>query len=532
MTEAAFSHVIVGGGTAGCVLAARLSEDPLKNVLLLEAGARDWHPYIHMPVGFAKMTGGGLTWGYVTEPQMHAGNRRIPYAQGRVLGGGSSINAEVFTRGVPADYDRWANEEGCSGWSFSDLQPYFLRSEGNRSLSGDWHGTDGPLGVSSIRAPQPLTRAFVDACGEYGIPYNPDFNGAEQAGAGFYQLNVVNGRRCSAARGYLHPARGRHNLTVLTGAASERLLFDGYRARGVEYRRRGRLETAFAESEIIVTAGAIGSPKLLMHSGIGPADHLRSHGIDVRADIADVGSNLSDHVNIDLVAELHRHDSLDKYKKPHMAALAGLQYALFRTGPVASNVVEGGLFWFSADDRSMPDLQYHFLAGASAEDGVGGVTDGRSGITLNCYGLRPKARGTVRLASMDPGAAPLIDPNFMGHPDDLETTLRGLKLSLELVSQPALAKHIRSVVLPDPSLKSDDDLRNFIRHKCRTSYHPVGTCRMGSDNRSVVDTELRVRGFDGLRICDSSVFPSLIGSNTNAPTAMIAEKASDLISQA
>jgi choline dehydrogenase-like flavoprotein len=529
MPDAVYSHIIVGGGTAGCVLAARLSETPTNRILLLEAGSRDWHPYIHMPVGFAKMTGSGLTWGYHTEPQRHAANRRIPYAQGRVLGGGSSVNAEVFTRGVPQDYDRWANEEGCPGWSFRDVQPYFLRSEGNTALAGKWHGTDGPLGVSNVADPQPMTRAFVMACQQYGIPFNHDFNGSEQAGAGYYQLNVVNGRRCSAARGYLYPVRHRANLTVLTRAASQRLLFDGYRATGVEFSHRGQLRTAHADCEVIVTAGAIGSPKLLMLSGIGPADHLRSLGIDVRADVAQVGANLSDHVNIDLVAELHDHLSLDRYRKPHLAAWAGLQYALFRSGPVASNVVEGGLFWYSTGGQDIPDLQFHFLAGAAAEDGVAGVAPGRSGITLNCYGLRPKARGTVRLGSGNPGDAPLIDPNFMGHPDDLETTVRGLKTSLALFSQPALARHVRRVVLPDASVRTDDELRDFVRRHCRTSYHPVGTCRMGSDDQSVVDTRLRVRGFDGLRVCDSSVFPSLVGSNTNAPTAMLAEKASDLI---
>jgi choline dehydrogenase-like flavoprotein len=529
MPDAGYSHIIVGGGTAGCVLAARLSENPTNRVLLLEAGSRDWHPYIHMPVGFAKMTGSGLTWGYKTEPQRHAGNRRIPYAQARVLGGGSSVNAEVFTRGVPNDYDRWANEEGCPGWSFRDVQPYFLRSEGNTALADAWHGTDGPLGVSNIANPQPMTRAFVMACQQYGIPFNHDFNGATQAGAGYYQVNVVDGRRRSVARGYLAPARNRPNLTVLTRAASRRLIFDGYRARGVEFQHRGQTHTVFADGEVIVTSGAIGSPKLLMLSGIGPADHLRSVGIEVRADVPAVGSNLADHVNIDLVAELHGHESLDKHRKPHLAAWAGLQYVLFRTGPVASNVVEGGLFWYSGDDRSTPDLQFHFLAGASAEDGVAGVSRGRSGITLNCYGLRPKARGTVRLSSADPDHPPLIDPNFMGHPDDLEVTVRGLKTSREVFAQPALSRYVRRIVLPDDTIRSDDDLRSFVRNHCRTSYHPVGTCRMGSDDQSVVDTDLRLRGFEGLRVCDSSVFPSLVGSNTNAPTAMLAEKASDLI---
>lgn len=529
MPDRAYTHVIVGGGTSGCVLAARLSEDASTNVLLLEAGGRDWHPYIHMPVGFSKITGGNLTWGYHTTPQVHAGNRRIPYAQGRVLGGGSSINAEVFTRGVAADYDRWATEEGCPGWSFDDVQPYFIRSEGNTALADAWHGTDGPLGVSNIAHPQPLTRAFVMACQQHGIPLNPDFNGAQQEGTGYYQLNVVDGRRVSAAKGYLDPARGRKNLTILTGAKAQRLTFDGYRATGVVFTRRRKIETVNAEVEVIVTAGAIGSPKLLMLSGIGPADHLRDVGIDVRADVAGVGANLSDHVNIDLVAELKNHLSLDKYKKPHWAAWAGLQYALFRSGPVASNVVEGGLFWYSGQDHSTPDLQFHFLSGAGAEDGVAGVAPSKSGVTLNCYGLRPKARGSVRLASADPQAAPQIDPNFFGHPDDLRVTVEGLKLSRDIFAQPALAKHISRVVLPDDTVRSDEELATFVRDHARTSYHPVGTCRMGSDTKAVVDTALNVAGFSGLRICDSSIFPSLIGSNTNAPTAMVAEKAADLV---
>lgn len=344
MQERSYSHVIAGGGTAGCVLAARLSEDPSTNVLLLEAGGRDWHPYIHLPVGFAKLTDSRVTWGYHTEPQVHAGNRRIPFAQGRVLGGGSSINSEVFTRGVPADYDRWAEQEGCPGWSFADVQPYFLRSEGNTSLADRWHGTEGPLGVSNIAAPLPITKSFVMACQQSGIPFNHDFNGAVQEGAGYYQLNVVNGRRCSAARGYLGPARGRKNLTILTGAACQRLIVQGTRVKGVEYLHKGSTQIAHADAEVILTAGAIGSPRLLMLSGIGPADHLRSLGIDVLADHGDIGSNLSDHVNIDLVAELHDHGGLDRYKKPHWAAWAALQFLMNRTGSIASNVVEGGLF--------------------------------------------------------------------------------------------------------------------------------------------------------------------------------------------
>ena len=432
MVDQAYDYVIVGGGSAGCVLAARLSEDPAVRVCLVEAGGKDNHPYIHIPVGFAKLTAGPRTWGLETVPQRHAYNREIPYAQGRVLGGSSSINAEVFTRGNPADYDRWANEEGCDGWSFKDIQKYFIRSEDNSMLSGDWHGVGGPLGVSNLQDSQPMTRAFVRSCQEFGIPPNPDFNGPAQEGCGVYQTTIRNARRCSASVGYLRPAMGRTNLTVETGAFARRLVFEGTRAVGVEIANGDRLRTMHAEVEVVVTAGAIGTPKLMMLSGVGPADHLRELGIDVVHDLPGVGENLNDHYGIDIVAELTGHYSLDKYNKPHWAIWAALQYVLFRSGPVASNVVEGGAFWYADSTESMPDLQFHFLAVAGAEDGVPNVPKGSSGITLNSYTLRPKARGTVKLRSANPAEPPLVDPNFLGHPDDLKTSVEGVKISREI----------------------------------------------------------------------------------------------------
>ena len=530
MAEAGYDYVIVGGGSAGCVLAARLTEDSSTRVLLLEAGGKDTHPLIHMPVGFAKMTTGPHTWGYATAPQVHANNREIPYAQARVIGGGSSINAEVFTRGHPADYDRWAKVEGCDGWAFDDVQKYFLRSEGNTILSGDWHGTEGALGVSNIPDPQPMTRAFVQSCQELGMPFNPDFNGPVQAGCGFYQTTTRNYRRCSVAVGYLRPALNRPNLTVETGCNVRRIQFAGNRATGVEYSRgKGDVFGVRADSEVIVTSGAIGTPKLMMMSGVGPADHLKAHGIGVVQDLPGVGENLNDHFGIDIVAELTGHYSLDKYNRWHWAALAGFQYLAFRSGPVTSNVVEGGAFWFADSAAAMPDLQFHFLAGAGAEAGVPSVPRGSSGITLNSYTLRPKARGTVRLRSPDPAAPPVIDPNFLGHPDDLKSSIEGLKISREIFSQPSLQKHIRQIRFPDKSVKTQAEYEDFARQFGRTSYHPVGTCKMGTDDMAVVDPRCRVRGLEGLRICDSAIMPSLIGSNTNAPTVMIAEKASDLI---
>lgn len=523
-----FDYVIIGGGSSGCVLAARLSENPSVRVCLIEAGGRDRHPLIHMPVGFAKMTAGPMTWGLTTAPQKHANNREIPYAQARVLGGGSSINAEVYTRGHPRDYDRWV-EEGADGWSFREVKPYFLRSEGNTILSGEWHGTDGPLGVSNLPDPQPMTRAFVQSCQELGIPYNPDFNGPVQEGAGVYQTTIRNSRRCSAAVGYLRPALARKNLTLITGALVLRIVFQGRRAVGVEYSTGGAAKIARAESEVLVTSGAIGTPKLMMLSGVGPAASLWSHGIDVVQDMAGVGQNLHDHFGVDIVAELKGHDSLDKYNKFHWMLLAGIEYALFKSGPVASNVVEGGAFWYGDRASPYPDLQFHFLAGAGAEAGVPSVPKGSSGVTLNSYTVRPKSRGSVTLRSADPRALPIVDPNFLDDPDDLRISVEGIRISREIFGQPSLQKYIKTIRFPDESVRTQADFEAYARQYGRTSYHPTCTCKMGRDDMSVVDPQLRVHGLDGIRICDSSVMPSLVGSNTNAATIMIGEKAADLI---
>lgn len=526
-----YDYVIVGGGSAGCVLAARLSENPDVRVCLVEAGRKDTNPLIHMPVGFAKMTTGPLTWGLSTAPQKHANNREIPYAQAKVLGGGSSINAEIFTRGHPSDYDRWADEEGAEGWAFADIQKYFLRSEGNTVFSGGWHGTDGPLGVSAIPDPNPLSRAFVQSCQEFGMPYNPDFNGESQEGAGLYQTTTRNNRRCSAAVGYLRPALKRRNLTVVTGALVLRVLFEGKRATGVVVVVNSAVKALHAESEVLLAAGAIGTPKLMMLSGLGPAAHLESHGIGVVENLPGVGQNMNDHFGIDIVAELKGHDSLDKYGKLHWMLWAGIEYTLFNSGPVTSNVVEGGAFWHASGQGSgsRPDLQFHFLAGAGAEAGVPSVPKGSSGITLNSYTLRPKARGSVTLKSPDPRDNPIVDPNFLGHPDDLRISTEGVKISREIFSQPSLQKYIKEIRFPDRNVRTQAEFETYARQYGRTSYHPTCTCKMGVDEMAVVDPQLKVRGIDGLRICDSSVMPSLIGSNTNAPTIMIGEKAADMI---
>lgn len=523
-----YDYIIVGGGSAGSVLASRLSEDSRCKVLLVEAGPKDSNPYIHLPVGFSKLTGGPLTWGYKTAPQRELGNRELLFAQGRVLGGGSSINAEVFTRGAPADYDRWATEEGCGGWSFADVQPYFIKSEDNDTFSDAWHGVGGPLGVSSPISANLMSKTFSKACQQAGLPYNPDFNGATQAGCGLYQTTTRNARRCSAAVGYLKEAARRSNLTIKTGCLISRLIVDNQRAVGVEIYHDGRLQRLHASSEVIVSAGAIGSPKLLQLSGIGAADALAKNGIAVAADLPGVGENLQDHLGVDLIYELGSALSYDKYKKSHWMLWAGMEYMLFRKGPVCSNIVEGGAFWYADKASANPDTQIHFLAGAGVEAGIAPVPSG-SGVTINSYFLRPRSRGRVTLRSANAGDAPLIDPNYLSDPYDLKMTLEGCRLMRSIMRQSAFAPYIRREHMPGEATESDSDLEQYIRQHARTCYHPVGTCKMGTDAMSVVDTQLRVRGIEGLRVVDSSVMPSLVSSNTNAPTIMIAEKASDMI---
>lgn len=521
-------YVIVGAGSAGCVLAARLSEDAAVSVLLLEAGPPDTDRYIHWPVGFFKMTAGPLIWGYETAPGKAIGGRTMVYPQARVLGGGSSINAQVFTRGCPQDFDAWANEEGCAGWSFAEIEPYFVRSEANDTFAGPHHGTNGPQGISS-GSPHPLTRAFVRAAQQAGLPFNADFNAGRQEGAGFYQTFTRGGRRCSTAVGYLKPALGRRNLTLRTDATVRRIVIESGRASGVELRGAdGSAQIIHADREVIVASGAIGSPKLLMLSGIGEAAHLNEHGIAVHLDQPSVGQNLQDHMDVDVISELNGPHGIDRYKKKHWQVVAGLEYMLFGKGPVASNIVEAGGFWWGDRSEATPDLQFHFLPGAGVEEGIGSVPGG-NGCTLNSYHLRPRSRGSVRLRSADPDDKPVIDPNPFADPYDLERAVDGIEISREILSQPALASLIRQEHLPGPSTRGREALRQFARDHGRSAYHPVGTCRMGGTADSVVDPALRVRGLEALRICDSSVMPRLISSNTNAATIMIAEKASDLI---
>lgn len=521
-------YVIVGGGSAGCVMAARLAELDEARVLLLEAGPRDNSWLIHMPIGFYKMTDGPLTWSFRTVPLAHAGGREMVFPQGRVLGGGGSINAMVYTRGNAADFDAWAEEEGCPGWSYGDVLPYFRKAEDNERLHNDWHGTGGPLAVSDLASPSPLTKAFVLAAQQAGIPYNPDFNGKDQAGCGIYQVTQRHGRRCSAATAYLGDGKKRPNLEVRTDCRVEKLVIENGRAVGVAYTRHGQSEIVRAESEVIVAGGAVGSPRLLMLSGIGPADELRAIGIEVVHDLPGVGKNLQDHVDVYVISELDGAYSYDRHSRSHRMLLSGLDYLLFRKGPVASNLAEGGAFVTSDAAEPSPDIQHHFLPGAGLEPGVPPIPSGYGCRLHSCY-LRPKSRGSIRLRSADPADPPLIDPNYWAEPSDMRASLRGLASARAIMAQPAFRRYVRREHLPGAEVATRAELEAYARRYGKTDHHPVGTCKMGTDALAVVDLDLRVRGIDGLRICDSSIMPRLISANTNAASIMIGEKAADLV---
>jgi len=523
----AFDYIIVGGGSAGCVLANRLSADPTVKVLLLEAGGGDTNPLFRMPAGFAKMTKGVASWGWSTVPQKHLGGRSIWFTQAKVIGGGSSINAQLYTRGNARDYDTWVSDAGCTGWSYREILPYFKRSEDNQKLVDAYHGYGGPLGVSWPVNPIPISYAFLRAAQEAGIPFNDDFNGARQDGIGHYQLSTRNAERSSTASAFLRPVLKRPNLTVRMHTQTLKIVVENGRAVGVHVAGATGVETIYCDRELLLSSGAIGSPRLLQLSGIGPADALKKAGVEVKHDLSGVGSNLQDHLDLYAIAECTGDHTYDRVAQPHRTLWAGAQYLLFRTGPVSSTLFETGGFWYADKRARSPDVQFHLGLGSGIEVGVEQMKN--PGVTVNSAFLRPRSRGTVRLASADPAAAPLIDPNYWDDPYDRECSLKGLRLAREILRQPALKPFVLAERLPGDGLESDEDLMQYAFRSCKTDHHPVGACAMGSGPDAVTTPDLKLRGIMGLRVVDASVMPFVPSCNTNAPTIMVAEKAADMI---
>ena len=524
-----YDYIIVGAGSAGCVLANRLSQDPANRVLLLEAGPSDWHPFIHMPAGLAKLVGKkGVNWDYSTAPEPALGNRPLWWPRGKVLGGSSSINAMCYIRGNARDYDEWA-ALGADGWHWDNVLPYFKRSEGNERGGSEFHGGDGPLGVSDPRHRNPLSEVFLEAARQAGHAPTDDFNGARQEGFGWYQTTTRDGARSSSARAYLKPVRKRPNLTVITGATASRVTITDGRATGVVYSVNGK--GAFHEvagKEVILSGGAINSPQLLMLSGIGPAAHLRQHGITVVRDLPGVGGNLQDHLDVCTLQRCVRGLSYDQLSDVSV----GLQYYLFRKGPGTSNIAEtGGFLRSSLAEDERPDIQFHFVP-AQLDDHGRNLLPGH-GYTLHACGLHPRSRGRIHLASASAGDKVRIEAGYLSDPEgyDLKVMLEALRLSREILAQPAFAGYRGEELQPGAQVQDEAGLVEFIRRKAESIYHPVGTCRMGrvDDPDTVVDPQLRVVGVAGLRVVDASVMPKLVSGNTNAPTMMIAERAADLI---
>ncbi|MGC1694925.1 MAG: choline dehydrogenase [Pseudolabrys sp.] len=525
-----FDYVVVGAGSAGCVLANRLTASGRHRVLLLEAGGHDRNVWIHIPLGYGKLfSDPKVNWLYATEPEPDLNNRKIIQPRGKVLGGSSSINGLLYVRGQPGDYDHW-RQLGNAGWSFEDVLPYFRRAEDQERGSDELHGKGGPLAVSNVSEPHPLCEAFIDAAQQAGFPRNDDFNGPSQEGAGYFQLTARNGRRCSTAVGYLRPARRRPNLKIVTGALATRVLFSSRRATGIEYRQGDTTHIAHADSEVILAGGAFNSPQLLQLSGLGPAELLRSHGIDVISDMPSVGADLQDHLQVRMqyrcTEPITMNDVINSWR--HSIA-AGLRYIVSRKGLLTIGAGYAGGFFRTNPDMETPDVQVHFIIFSG--DASGAALHPFPGFIASICQLRPESRGSVRIKSADPATPPAIQPRYLSSVFDCDTVVAGMKLLRTIMRKPAMRGYIAEERAPKPDCVSDEDLLAFARATGSTVFHPTSTCRMGQDAAAVVDDRLRVRGFEGLRVIDASIMPTVVSGNTNAAVVMIAEKGADMILQ-
>jgi len=523
-----FDYVIVGAGSAGCVLANRLTADPSVTVALLEAGGPDRNPWLHIPAGyFRTMFNPDLTWQFGAGPEPHLDGRIVPWPRGRVLGGTSAVNGLLYVRGQAQDFDMW-RQLGNPGWSFHDVLPYFKRAEDQERGADEYHGAGGPLGVSDVHMDNPLCEAYIAACVAAGIPRNNDFNGPTQEGVGYYQLTTRNARRCSTAVGYLKPVRTRPNLKIITDAQVKRIALNGRRATGVVYKLGSEIRTINARREVLLAAGAIGSPQLLQVSGIGPGSVLKAAGVDVQHELPGVGENLQDHFQVRFVYDCSLSASLNDVWHSRMKQLkVGLEYIFNRTGILTIGAGVVGVFARTRPELEVPDVQIHFMPLSAERPGYG--LHPFSGVTASVCQLRPESRGVIAIKSPDPIEAPSIVANYLATEADREVTLAGMRLLRKIGTQPQFAKYVKREFLPGPEVDSDEDLMAFARAKGTTIFHPCGTCKMGRDPMAVVDERLRVHGVSGLRVVDASIMPTMTSGNTNAPTIMIAEKASDMI---
>ncbi|PTL93737.1 choline dehydrogenase [Halomonas litopenaei] len=523
----AFDYIIVGAGSAGCVLANRLSEDPEVSVLLLEAGGSDWNPWIHVPVGYFKtMHNPATDWCYLTDPDEGIDGRRLQWPRGKVLGGSSSLNGLLYIRGQREDYDDWA-QLGNDGWDYDSVLPYFKKSECQERGADDYHGADGPLKVSDLRLRREIAERFIEAAKASGIPENRDVNGATQEGVGYFQQTSYKGFRCSTAKAFLRPALKRSNLTLVKRAHCQRLLLEGKRVVGVEYRQGQSIQRASARLEVLLSSGAIGSPQILQCSGIGDPDHLAEVGVDCRHALPGVGENLQDHLQIRLVFKTSCRTLNDEVRHPLRKLAVGTQYALTRTGPLTLAASQVCIFTQSRDGLDRPDIQFH-MQPLSADKPAEGVHP-FSAFTSSVCQLRPTSRGRIRITSADPAVYPSIQPNYLSTEEDCRVAVDAIKVARRIAEQAPLAEVITDEYVPGREYQSDEQLLEAARRYSQTIYHPAGTCKMGHDDLAVVDDRLRVHGLEGLRVVDASIMPIIVSGNTNAPTIMIAERAADMI---